>query len=106
VREQDPLSIIHEVQELLSTECFLTYLVGVEHVAHLQDLILEQIKFYADPLAKVLHSEPFYHNQVVQMICMIEKGAFVAHEFYMLFAIVIHFHVCVLITEDVNWCHL
>ena len=70
MRKEYPLSVIYEVQELLGPKGFLAYLIGVQDVADLQDLVFEKVQLDADPLAEVLDPEAFHLDQVFQVIRM------------------------------------
>ena len=106
MRKEYPLSVIDKVQELLGPKCFLAYLVGVQDVADLEDLVLEKVQLDADPLAEVLDPEALHLYQVFQVIRMPNQRTLVAHQASMLFAVVVDLHVRVLLAEDVHWSHL
>ena len=60
MRKEYPLSVIDKVQELLGPKGFLAYLVGVQDVADLEDLVLEKVQLDADPLAEVFDPEALH----------------------------------------------
>ncbi len=54
------MGVVDQVKELVPAEGLLTNLIGVEDVADLKDLVLQEVQLDADPLAKVFHAETFY----------------------------------------------
>jgi hypothetical protein len=94
------------VQELLCPKGFLAYLIGVQDVTDLEYLVFEKVQLDSDPLAKILDPEAFHLDEVFQVIRMPYEGTLVAHQPSMLFAVIVDFHVRVLLAEDVHWSHL
>ena len=94
------------MQELLSTESLLTYLIGVKDIAHLQYLVFKQVQLDADPFTEVFDSKSLNLNYALQMIRMINQGTLVAHHLDVFLAIVVNLHIRVHVTVDVDWGHL